>query len=248
MNRSHLHLLLTAGLSLALVTISGCADRAPTDATKPAIVTQPIINGFAPNAPHHDATVALLQRSSSSTYPDIFCSGTLVTPEVIVTAAHCLTTQRGKKWVTTSPDKIAIYFGDDTYNDPNGVTYAAVETLVYPSYDPRAITDDIALVRISPPMTDIAPVPVLPHALGFSSADIGETLNFAGFGETEDGTYNVKLQADGTLGGLGCTVSGCYGSGDPATQISYNQYSNGPCGGDRGFARFPGLRWENPLV
>ena len=54
------------------------------------------------------------------------------------------------------------------------------------------------------------------------------TVNFAGFGETETGSSGVKLQVDGTLGGLGCVVSGCPSSGDSATQVSYAQSGAGP--------------------
>ena len=224
---------------LAIGTAPGCADRTPgpVDA-EPAIVTQPIINGFAPDAPRHDATVALLQRSASTVYPDIYCTGTLVTPDVVVTAAHCLTTRKGKRITTTPPSSVAIYVGDGTYTDPNGAAYGAVETLVHPGYDPNALVNDIALVRISPPASGVTPVPVLPHSLGFSSANLGETLNFAGFGEDENGQYNVKLQANGALGGLGCDVSGCYDGGYPAGQISYNQYTSGPCFGDSGGPAF----------
>ncbi|TNF33379.1 MAG: trypsin-like serine protease [Deltaproteobacteria bacterium] len=233
-----LPLLLVPGLALVVAGASGCADRAPVDTAAPSVVTQPIMNGYGPDAPRHAATVALLQRSSTTVYPDIYCSGTLVTPDVVVTAAHCLTSQRGKKLVTTAPEQVAIYFGDGTYTDSNGAAYAAVETLVYPGYDANALVNDIALIRISPPMTAIAPVPVLPHALGFSSANVGETLNFAGFGEDENGAYNTKLQADGVLAGLGCAVSGCWNAGVAASQFSYTQYDSGPCFGDSGGPAF----------
>jgi len=235
--RRNLHIAPVAFVMLTFTGLSGCADRAPIE-TAPAVVTQPIINGFAPDAARHGATVALLERYASSVSPDIYCSGTLVTPEVVVTAAHCLTTVKGRKVRTTPPSEVAISVGDGTYTDPDGVAYAAVETLVHPGYDDKALLNDIALVRVSPPVTEVTPVPVLPHALGFSASDFGETLNFAGFGDDEYGQYNVKLQANGSLGGLGCTVSGCFDSGDAATQISYNQYSSGPCFGDSGGPAF----------
>ncbi len=87
----------------------------------------------------------------------------------------------------------------------------------------------------------VSAVPELPAAQGFTSADVGVTnLNFAGFGVTETGSSGTKLQVDLTLGGLGCSVSGCPDSGDSATQISYSQplVDGGPCSGDSGGPAF----------
>lgn len=196
------------------------------------------INGFAPDAARHDATVALLQRSSTTVYADIFCTGTLVTPTLVVTAAHCLAVQKGKNISARAPSTVAVYLGDDTYGDTSGVALAVAQTAIHPSYDPARITNDIAVVRLAAPVTTVAPVPVLPPALGFTAADAGMPLNFAGFGETETGSYNVKLQANGTLGGLGCSVSGCPNPGLSASQISYTQVQSGPCFGDSGGPAF----------
>lgn len=226
---------------LALVAAPACADEAPAPPTPEhpiAFVAGPIINGFAPDAPRHEATVALLQRSGSSIYPDIFCSGTLISPDVVVTAAHCLEVRKGKRVSAAPPSSVAVYVGDATYSDPDGLAYAAVETVLHPSYNPSSLANDIALIRISPPVAHVAPVPALPASLGFSSATLGETLNFAGFGDDEWGQSNVKLQANGSLGGLGCAVAGCYGQSDAATQLSYTQYESGPCFGDSGGPAF----------
>jgi secreted trypsin-like serine protease len=117
--------------------------------------------------------------------------------------------------------------------------YAVSEILVHPDYNSRAISDDIALMRLATPITEaVTPVPHLDSTVGLTDADLGATINFAGFGVTETGTSGVKLQVDGILEDFGCGVTGCPSSGDSATQISYTQPTSGPCSGDSGGPAF----------
>lgn len=200
-----------------------------------------IYGGSAATDAHHAAVVSLHQRSGSSVYTNIFCSGTLIADDVVLTAAHCLdTARRGKRYSTMSPSDLAIYVGDNpTVDMSSSNIYAVSETLIHPSYDRNALTDDIALVRLSSPVPGAVTVDALPASLGLTSADIGVDGNFVGFGKTEYGTYDQKLQVDVPIGGLGCSVAYCPSSGDSATQVSYSQTAGGgPCSGDSGGPMF----------
>lgn len=222
---------------LAASCLSGEAEFTAVPGAGPLGETMPIIfNGSPPTAPEHGAVVSLHQRSGSSVYTSPFCSGTLIRSDVVLTAAHCLDTARGgRTFSTMAPGSLAIYVGDRPATDLLSHVYGVVETVIHPSYDRRALRNDIALVRLARPITEaVTPVPELPASLGFSSADIGSLVDFAGFGDTEDGGFGEKLHVILPLGGLGCTVAGCPDGGQAATQVSYAQGVGGPCSGDSG--------------
>jgi hypothetical protein len=224
------------GTGEVTIVLDGAGDHQTTGA--------PIINGEAPDAPEHDAVVSLHQLSGNSVYVLPFCSGTLVTGDVVVTAAHCLDTARGNgpNFKTLDPSALAIYVGNDPTVDILDHLYLVDETLINSGYNRQQQLNDIAAVRLGVPITEgYAPVPHLPAGGGLGledPADIGELLNFAGFGDDENGVYGVKLQIDGLLGGFGCSVPGCGGGSSPATQISYSQPTGGPCYGDSGGPAF----------
>ena len=229
-------------LAMTILGLGACADAAD-DPAPLDFAQMPIFGGSSPNAPEHGAVVGLHRVRNGSAEASPFCSGTLVAADVVVTAGHCLDTAKGgKNFKTMPPSSLAIYAGgEQASSDPSPFLVMASETLIHPGYDRNALFDDIALVRtaVSVPPSVAEPVANLPSALGFRSSDVGAlALNFAGFGVTEYNTSGVLLQADGLLGGLGCTVSGCYGADDPATQISYTQYNAGPCFGDSGGPAF----------
>ncbi len=192
-----------------------------------------IYGGDAPDAPEHDAVVSLHTLSRGGKYVSVgpFCSGTLITTDVVITAAHCTDGSR--------TNTVAVYVGDDPSADIVSHLYSVDEIWVHPGYDSRQLLNDISLIRLTTPITEsVTPVPYLSAAEGLTSADMGALINFAGFGQTETGTSGVKLQVDGTIDALGCGVSGCPSAGDTATQFSYSQPSSGPCFGDSGGPAF----------
>ncbi len=168
--------LLPPGLPLILLlAASACtlADSAPDPESGSEAepgrgsAVAPIVNGEVD--PGHPAVVALTVSGQA------FCSGTLVTPTLVVTAAHCVDTAS-----TGIPaEEIEVFFGTRTNGE--GVFIQALQVVAKEGWyldDPNA-DDDIAVVRLA------EPGPATPIPLADLPSD-GTTLTMVGFGITAD--------------------------------------------------------------
>ncbi len=192
------------------------------------------------------ATVGIHSRSGSQVSTSPFCSGTLITSDVVLTAAHCCDEANGgPNFNPMEADEAAVYFGDGPAfvgGSPNGEFYGVSEVLIHPSYGRFSLVNDICLLRLEIANTTTTPIPHLPEAEGLSNGDAGVMLDHVGFGYADlaKTEYGIKLHAEVPLAGLGCVVPGCSGSA-PDTQFSYEQDGDpffGPCNGDSGGPAF----------
>jgi secreted trypsin-like serine protease len=233
-------LILTSLLVLAVASCGGATEDRVFKNHQ-----QPIYNGSPPPAdePMYDAVVSLHYKGSN----EIFCSGTLISDRVVLTAAHCLDDNYySGPVVPTPPGDVTVYVGNGPTTVPGtGTFYAVEDVLVHPRYNKMSIKNDLALMRLVEPVSNVTPVPALPKSLGFKVADEGTlTMYYAGFGQTEDGTYDVKLQVSGPLGAIYSKSQVYY------EMVMYDENGNvivdengdpvyyGPCFGDSGGPAF----------
>jgi secreted trypsin-like serine protease len=150
----------------------------------------PILGGSnAPDGEWPDA--AALQYGS-----DVRCSGTLVAPTVVVTAAHCTDPA-----LTTPPDHVLV---GTTSLDAGGETLAISSHVEFPDWQ---ASEDVSVLVLATSATT-APRPI---ATGWASTGIVDdaTVDFVGWGTTDkDGTVRTRIlqQATSTITDATCST------------------------------------------
>lgn len=104
------------------------------------------------------------------------CSATVIAPQAVLTAAHCLNG-------SVLPDVVE---GDGTH-------HAAIAGFAHPGFDLTTLDHDLAIIVVDPPLA-IAP---LAYATTLGAA-VGDTFEVIGFGWTVDGDTSAAARRTGT--------------------------------------------------
>ncbi|WP_198017175.1 S1 family peptidase [Methylocapsa acidiphila] len=127
--------------------------------------------------------VVVLNRNGTSAS---FCTGSVIAQDVVLTAAHCVST----------PDDTRIYLAGA---DSRPIMLEVASVAINPGYRPdaikrRLVSIDLALLRLAEPLpTSFAPVELSKSA----KAAVGQSFRIAGFGvasENAGGTGGVLRQ------------------------------------------------------
>lgn len=203
--RTSLSLIVVIGIFLSLFFFGSVLPAQADEGTPPApdgVIIDPNIVGGAPADPGEwPWQVALISDAnpvSTSYYAEQFCGGSLVAPQWVVTAAHCVTNQFGN---AVSPNTVDVVAGIyDLSPTTTGYQHRnIIQIVVYPSYNPSTSNNDIALLKLETPVkipgTGTRPpavIPLVPSSVGDLT---GVNSWVTGWGATESQpNYPTELQ------------------------------------------------------
>lgn len=210
-------------LSGAVALLAACELVAPESSELPTgEIDQSLIGGTL--STDDPGVVALLPGGSSSP----LCTGTLVSPSVVLTAAHCVDD------LGADPN-ISIFFGNDTKSQ--GARIGVNLKTQHPGWTGAIGNSDVAMMRLTFPQD---PSMIVPMNTDPATGHVGDSYRHVGFGVFENGT-----PADGKKRTGVATVQGVSGdvisSGDAVVNVCFGD-SGGP-----GFLTIGGVEYVSGI-
>jgi len=184
----------TAGLACAVSLLAACAQVEPERG--PARVGfRGIVGGEETNYESWQGVVAVYDGLG-------VCSGTLIHPEVVLTAGHCVYAPQDGYDYVFDPSGLEIAGGADIYNPDKLIYYGtAAEVEIHPSWTGdinESGVVDLALVRIDTPVDGVETYGVRQSPGG----DVGEAGKIVGYGMSSSSasdSYGVHRVGDASV-------------------------------------------------
>lgn len=210
-------LLLPTLLLTSVALTQGCAQESEVASESKAIVGGQATTGYPAVA---QITMEIL-GDGETTYAS--CSSTLISPRVLLTAAHCLDSEDG------TVQAITAYFGTKGGNDPGFIQSIPASDWTFANTWSLA-QDDIALVLLE---FDSDVEPMLYNQVP-NSEDLGDQLHVVGWGNTTEGS------GSGTKRHMTTPITGFQSN----LVLNYGDATANTCQGDSGgpgFLSFGGV-------
>jgi Trypsin len=188
-----------------MLALSGAALAACGGAPAPASsVSHEALQGApACEAGAAPSSVAIIgTRDDGLAY--VYCTGTLIAPDVVLAAAHCITeTPTVAQHVSLESDLRFLPGAEPDLRDQTLAASVAVRrSAPHPSYDGGSHAHDVGLFFLDAPIASVTPAIVLESADDAALGDgAGVAVSFAGYGYDEEDVFGLKRCAQATLAG-----------------------------------------------
>jgi secreted trypsin-like serine protease len=178
MHRSIAVVATAVGVAMSLVLApAALAHSEPTVAPR-------VINGTQGNGSDYPFLVSLLlvdRLPNPGPFEAQFCAGTLTSPTTVVTAAHCVVDQNDGSVRNVASFVVGI--GPDL----NAKDYRVVSisgVAVNPNYSRRTATNDVAVLTLATPVTDVPVLTPVSPAESAAYTASGQAVRVVGWGNT----------------------------------------------------------------
>ncbi len=170
--------------------------------------------------------------TASGNWPDVgavlgaqgLCSGTLIAPDVVITAGHC---------AEVNPTQVKLNTTD--YNGAGGITASVKSITAYPNWQ---TTYDVSVIVLTAPVTGVTPRKVATACTFAGGWTNGASVHLVGFGATDiqaQGNNSKLYEVSVPLTDATCaTGNGCKAGVSPNGEFVAGGSGKDSCNGDSG--------------